>query len=165
MEKIWKDIPDLPSLENPNNHFHGVMNLQESLGRPLVYLTPLLPATNVFFPSSSSSHQSLVSDITCSSQPQLPLAMHCGGGARRRTGCSRENDYQSSSDRRHQRLIRNRESAARSRDRKEARTAELKEEMKRLKAENAELKQKQKVMEEAKALKKPSLNRSASAPF
>ncbi|KAL1831677.1 hypothetical protein ACET3Z_001328 [Daucus carota] len=143
MEKIWKDIPDLPSLENPNNHFHGVMNLQESLGRPLVYLTPLLPATN------------------------LPLAMHCGGGARRRTGCSRENDYQSSSDRRHQRLIRNRESAARSRDRKEARTAELKEEMKRLKAENAELKQKQKITEagegRVESLPIPTLAAAAAA--
>lgn len=147
MEEIWKDIPNLSSLKNPNNSFDAV-NLQEFLARPFMYpnynLNPVLPATTAaptnLFPAghatnsvvllrphgnSSSSHPAL-SNMTCSSQKQqhLGLGMQSSGSSRKRIAISpsKHEDQNNSlfrSDRHHQRLIKNRESAARSRDRKE----------------------------------------------
>lgn len=147
MEEIWKDIPNLSSLKNPNNSFDAV-NLQEFLARPFMYpnynLNPVLPATTAaptnLFPAghatnsvvllrphgnSSSSHP-VLSNMTCSSQKQqhLGLGMQGSGSSRKRIAISpsKHEDQNNSlfrSDRHHQRLIKNRESAARSRDRKE----------------------------------------------
>ncbi|KAL1825013.1 hypothetical protein ACET3Z_011791 [Daucus carota] len=169
MEEIWKDIPNISSLKNPNNTFNG-MNLQES---PFLYpnynlLRPesnnvvlLTPQPNSF--SSPSSHQPMTLDLCMQSS---------GSSARRkRFSISRENDDRnnistsSPTHRCNQRLIKNRESAARSRDRKQAYTAQLVDQLQTLKAENAKLKMKQQLHEAAQALKKQTLKRSASCPF
>lgn len=148
MEEIWKDIPNLSSIQNPNNSFDA-MKLQDFLARPFLYpnynlnLNPVFPSTPAeinLFPAvhaspvcsnngvllrpqgnSLSSHHP-VSSMT-STQQHLGLGMQSGGSARKRTAVPFENYDQnngsSCSDRRYQRLIKNRESAARSRDRKE----------------------------------------------
>ncbi|XP_071728107.1 bZIP transcription factor 27-like [Rutidosis leptorrhynchoides] len=71
-------------------------------------------------------------------------------------------------DRRHKRMIKNRESAARSRARKQAYTNELENEVERLKEENAMLKRQQQQLQVATAAqttKKGGLQRTSTAPF
>ncbi|XP_035833450.1 bZIP transcription factor 27 isoform X1 [Helianthus annuus] len=69
-------------------------------------------------------------------------------------------------DRRHKRMIKNRESAARSRARKQAYTNELENEVERLKEENAMLKrQQQQVATASQMTKKRGLQRTSTAPF
>nr|XP_043618153.1 bZIP transcription factor 27-like [Erigeron canadensis] len=71
-------------------------------------------------------------------------------------------------DRRHKRMIKNRESAARSRARKQAYTNELENEVERLKEENAILKRQQQQLQVATAAqmtKKGGLQRTLTAPF
>lgn len=149
MEEIWKDIPNLSSLKNPNNSLDA-MNLQEFLARPFLYpnYNPVFPETttaptNLFHASpvtcngvllrpqgnSLSSHPA-VGNMTCSSHKQQHLGLgmqssssSSGTSARKRIAVCYENDDHNNSsfrsDRHHQRLIKNRESAARSRNRKE----------------------------------------------
>ncbi|KAI3784565.1 hypothetical protein L1987_43666 [Smallanthus sonchifolius] len=71
-------------------------------------------------------------------------------------------------DRRHKRMIKNRESAARSRARKQAYTNELENEVERLKEENVMLKRQQEQLQVAKTAqitKKRGLQRTSTAPF
>ncbi|KAL8233518.1 hypothetical protein R6Q59_019618 [Mikania micrantha] len=63
------------------------------------------------------------------------------------------------------RLMKNRESAARSRARKQARADELEDEVVRLLKENAELKRLQKQVHVSQVPKESRLNRTKSAPF
>ncbi|KAG6700746.1 protein FD-like [Carya illinoinensis] len=74
----------------------------------------------------------------------------------------------SSGDRRHKRMIKNRESAARSRARKQAYTNELELEVAHLMEENAKLRKQQEQLRAAAAApfpKKHSLHRTSTAPF
>ncbi|XP_022740721.1 protein FD-like [Durio zibethinus] len=74
----------------------------------------------------------------------------------------------SSGDRRHKRMIKNRESAARSRARKQAYTNELELEVAHLMEENARLKRQQEQLRVAAAAqlsKKRTLQRTSTAPF
>ncbi|XP_058009116.1 protein FD [Hevea brasiliensis] len=74
----------------------------------------------------------------------------------------------SSCDRRHKRMIKNRESAARSRARKQAYTSELEQEIAHLQAENARLKRQQEescLAAAAQTPKKHTLHRTSTAPF
>ncbi|XWS45587.1 hypothetical protein CRYUN_Cryun15aG0149200 [Craigia yunnanensis] len=74
----------------------------------------------------------------------------------------------SSGDRRHKRMIKNRESAARSRARKQAYTNELELEVAHLMEENARLKRQQeqlRVVAAAQLSKKRTLQRTSTAPF
>ncbi|XP_011043136.1 PREDICTED: protein FD [Populus euphratica] len=74
----------------------------------------------------------------------------------------------SSGDRRHKRMIKNRESAARSRARKQAYTNELENEVEQLLKENARLKRQQEELYLAAAAqlpKKHTLQRTSTAPF
>ncbi|KAI3499940.1 hypothetical protein L1887_35754 [Cichorium endivia] len=71
-------------------------------------------------------------------------------------------------ERRHKRMIKNRESAARSRARKQAYMNELENEVERLKEENAKLKRQQQQLQVARAdqmTKKGGLHRTSTAPF
>ncbi|KAK1432619.1 hypothetical protein QVD17_09517 [Tagetes erecta] len=71
-------------------------------------------------------------------------------------------------DRRHKRMIKNRESAARSRARKQAYTNELENEVERLKEENAMLRRQQEQLQvatTAQMTKKRGLQRTSTAPF
>ncbi|KAJ9561815.1 hypothetical protein OSB04_006975 [Centaurea solstitialis] len=72
-------------------------------------------------------------------------------------------------DRRHKRMIKNRESAARSRARKQAYTNQLENEVDRLKEENARLKRQHQQLQMATAAsqvtKKGGLQRATTAPF
>lgn len=72
-----------------------------------------------------------------------------------------------SGDRRHKRMIKNRESAARSRARKQAYTTELEREVAQLMDENAMLKrqQQQLCMAASQLTKKQTLHRTSTAPF
>ncbi|EFH45310.1 predicted protein [Arabidopsis lyrata subsp. lyrata] len=73
-----------------------------------------------------------------------------------------------SGNRRHKRMIKNRESAARSRARKQAYTNELELEVAHLQAENARLKRQQDQLRMAAAIQQPkknTLQRSSTAPF
>ncbi|XP_076904174.1 uncharacterized protein LOC143559519 [Bidens hawaiensis] len=63
------------------------------------------------------------------------------------------------------RLMKNRESAARSRARKQARADQLEHEVVRLANENAKLKRLQKQADASHVAKEPRLRRSKSAPF
>ncbi|KAL8134807.1 bZIP transcription factor 27-like [Apium graveolens] len=176
MEEIWKDIPNLSSLKNPNTSFDA-MNLQEFLARPFKYpnYNPVVPQTTAeptnLFSAGHATNNVVLSrpqgnsfssyTMTCSAPKQqcLGLGMQSSGSARERIAIS-------PSDRHHQRLIKNRESAARSRDRKEAHTADLETKLKTLKAENARLKMDQEFWEAAQAKKHThTLNRSSSSPF
>ncbi|CAH9088327.1 unnamed protein product [Cuscuta epithymum] len=83
-----------------------------------------------------------------------------------------DDSAQNFTDRRHKRMIKNRQSAARSRDRKQAYINQLEEEAHNLVEENDRLKlqlqQQQLCVSEAAAaptLKKSSLHRTSSAPF
>ncbi|KAK4774068.1 hypothetical protein SAY87_029087 [Trapa incisa] len=93
------------------------------------------------------------------STPALPCF-----GAKKRT-----NDSDTGSgDRRHKKMIKNRESAARSRARKQAYTNELELEVAHLMEENARLKKQQEQLYMASAAKLPKKNafqRSSTAPF
>lgn len=70
-------------------------------------------------------------------------------------------------DRRHKRMMKNRESAARSRARKQAYTTELEQEVAHLEQENAKLRRQleQLLAASGQQTKKPSLYRTSTAPF
>ncbi|KAM7521244.1 hypothetical protein LguiB_020206 [Lonicera macranthoides] len=80
-----------------------------------------------------------------------------------------ESEEDQSADGRFKRMIKNRESAARSRDRKHAYTYELELEVARLKKENAKMRRQQEMLclpaPPAELPKKPTLCRTLTAPF
>nr|BAC65866.1 bZIP transcription factor [Arabidopsis thaliana]BAC65871.1 bZIP transcription factor [Arabidopsis thaliana] len=79
-----------------------------------------------------------------------------------------QDSNEGSGNRRHKRMIKNRESAARSRARKQAYTNELELEVAHLQAENARLKRQQDQLKMAAAIQQPkknTLQRSSTAPF
>ncbi|XP_029127583.1 bZIP transcription factor 27 [Cajanus cajan] len=150
MEEVWKDI-NLATLNEQGSRpttTHPTLMFQDFLARPLI--DP--PNTNTILSSAPSQLQTppLVTALSLSSRPhfhppQCTLA-----------------------DRRNNRMIKNRESAARSRARKQAYTNELELEIAQLKEENARLRRQHQQLSEVAASeqkKKGTLYRASTAPF
>ncbi|OMO83418.1 hypothetical protein COLO4_22478 [Corchorus olitorius] len=198
MEEVWKDINLAslhdhssreslslnPRLQNPHN---PNFMLQDFLARPFgkdpptnkeatLYGSPLPqpPATILSlnsgpgfdFEPNSRLQSNPISNLTTFNCPFEALA---SSSALASFGKKRVQESDSSSgDRRHKRMIKNRESAARSRARKQAYTNELELEVTHLMEENAKLKKQQEQLRVAAAAqlsKKRTLQRTSTAPF
>ncbi|XP_043809115.1 bZIP transcription factor 27-like isoform X2 [Manihot esculenta] len=194
MEDVWKDI-NLTCLQecpisNPNHHRPVGMILQDFLVRPFNKDSPtppssagratdfpnsLAPRTATILTLNSGPSPDILESDSVRTRPNNPqLHTHASIGALGSSSafpsiCKKrvqEND-DNTSDRRHKRMIKNRESAARSRARKQAYTQELEQEVANLQKENARLRRQQEKFQAAPAqlLKKPSLYRTSTAPF
>ncbi|CAN4083470.1 unnamed protein product [Withania somnifera] len=197
MEEVWKDI-NLSSLQDhttnysrDHDHHHphhqgatfGGMILQDFLARPFanepspaaataspVPTNPAITMLNLnsapqlhFFDNSNS----ILHPPTCISQV-VPFEALASVNASGRKRVVPETESNSTGDRRNQRMIKNRESAARSRARKQAYMNELEMEVAHLVEENAKLKKQQQQLRLAAAAqvpKKNSLYRTSTAPF
>ncbi|XP_056844030.1 bZIP transcription factor 27 [Raphanus sativus] len=173
MEEVWKEI-NLASLQhrqlninhepmlsnqNPNNSI-----FKDFLNKPLNQEPP---------PSASTTlHRSLPPppETVLSLNPRS-INTHFDESAR--FGCfgkkrGGQDSDESRGDRRHKRMIKNRESAARSRARKQAYTNELELAVSHLQKENARLKRQEEQLKMAEATQhqaKRKLQRSWTAPF
>ncbi|XP_047166691.1 protein FD-like [Vigna umbellata] len=195
MEEVWKDI-NLATLNDQvtrsattHSNLGGVI-LQDFLARPFTMDPPntiLSSQTPSLYGAPSSPAPPLLTALSLSSHPHLHFDPHtqkpshphhppppsnhscfttpttASLGAKRfaEPDCNL-------GDRRNKRMIKNRESAARSRARKQAYTNELEVEVEQLKEENARLKRQQKQLSEVAASeqkKKSSLYRASTAPF
>lgn len=179
MEEVWKDI-SLSSLQDHSanysldHHRHdrhhqganfGGMTLQDCLSRPFVNESSPVPAAP---PVSANPGTTM---LNLNSVPELhffdnPLRQNSNASGRKRN--VPETEDKSTGDRRNQRMIKNRESAARSRARKQAYMNELEMEVAQLVQENARLKKQQQQLCIAAAdqvPKKNSLFRTSTAPF
>ncbi|XP_038722175.1 protein FD-like [Tripterygium wilfordii] len=195
MEEVWKDITLLqdqsvmtprPAItQNHHHHLHNNPNytLQDFLARPFNKDPPTTvihgashPASPVLNLNSGAgfdflepNEQFRASNGSAFTNPFDALGssngLPCFGKKR-----VRESDN-SSVDRRHKRMIKNRESAARSRSRKQAYMNELELEVAQLMEENARLKSQQEQLCLAAAAaaaqipKKHTLHRTSTAPF
>ncbi|XP_075105599.1 protein FD-like [Nicotiana tabacum] len=179
-----------PQQNISNSTNFGGMILQDFLARPFAnnpktaakgYVPPIFPppaaaAVTVltlnsgpglhFFgnlrQNSSSEQQKSISNTSFED-----LASPVGGNTNGRKRCS-ESDDNNSSDQKNKRMIKNRESAARSRARKQAYTNELEQKVAHLMEENVRLKKQQQPLCLAAAAqlpKKKSLYRTSTAPF
>ncbi|KAL9690339.1 hypothetical protein QQ045_010737 [Rhodiola kirilowii] len=124
------------------------------------------PPPDFHLNDSASGHSPPVFDNTCSS------ARHCCTCKRRVVQQESESDEMKTQhpfDQRHKRMIKNRESAARSRARKQAYTVELELEVAQLKQENAILRKEQEIRNRADMdqswPKKHKHHRTSTAPF
>ncbi|XP_022631457.1 protein FD-like [Vigna radiata var. radiata] len=195
MEEVWKDI-NLATLNDQvtrstttHSNLGGVI-LQDFLARPFTIDPPntiLSSQSPTLYAAPSSPAPPLLTALSLSSHPHLRFDPHtqkpshphhppppsnhscfttpttASLGAKRfaEPDCNL-------GDRRNKRMIKNRESAARSRARKQAYTNELEVEVEQLKEENARLKRQQKQLSEVAASeqkKKGSLYRASTAPF
>ncbi|XP_070023526.1 protein FD [Nicotiana sylvestris] len=187
MEEVWKDI-NLSSLQEhtttysrDHDHHHQTANfngmiLQDFLARPFATDPPPpqaaspVPATTMlnlnsvpelhFFGQNSMLHP----PTPISQVPFEGLASSAANGRKRIP----EIENNSVGDRRNKRMIKNRESAARSRARKQAYMNELELEVAHLLEENARLKKQQQQLRlesAAQVPKKKSLYRTSTAPF
>ncbi|XP_024629057.1 protein FD isoform X2 [Medicago truncatula] len=148
MEDVWKDI-NLPSLTN--------------------HMSNTVSSPSLMTPSS------LHSTINLNSLPEFhfdPLAhndLQLEQNHHHTTTLSKVEALLSNSiERRHKRIMKNRESAARSRARKQAYIFELKKKVKSLEEENARLKRQQHLCDTAsnhKQKRKGNLYRTSTAPF
>ncbi|XP_010266024.1 PREDICTED: bZIP transcription factor 27-like [Nelumbo nucifera] len=137
---------------NSGPEFHYLDNTDSLRPHSQLYGSGNAAATPFFLPSLNAPFDSFGSSSTFS-----PLC-------RKRVPDTEEN----SGDRRHKRMLKNRESAARSRARKQAYTNELELEVAHLKEENAKLRiQQQQICLAAAAQlpKKQALYRTSTAPF
>lgn len=187
MEEIWKSINFSSSLPNP------IKDPQKGSGgggggAAASAVFPQAPATAL---SLNSQQRGVESSDRVRSDPQSQSKSHDNGGpdpsflyslnspfdalspsadpfpAFCKKRPAPEND-DSSGDCKHKRMIKNRESAARSRARKQAYATGLEAENKRLLEENARLRrqvQRYRVAAAAQLPKKPTLNRTLTAPF
>nr|XP_023893705.1 protein FD [Quercus suber] len=133
---------------NSGCEFHFLDNSDPVL-RPSSHLQSH-PSSNVSSFSSPFEALASSSGLPSSAKKRVPESENCSG------------------DRRHKRMIKNRESAARSRARKQAYTNELELEVAHLMEENARLKKQQEQLRLAAAAqlpKKHSLHRASTAPF
>ncbi|KAL7175108.1 hypothetical protein ACSBR2_028835 [Camellia fascicularis] len=189
MEEMWKDI-SLSSLQQPYNCTHHQLNLQDFLPPSTTKDPP--PPTRVYEPSSASSGCATALG-PLAPPPATVLSLSSGGSDELFCGLEKSDRTRShpqlqshtygrnplealvkkrvneDSDRRHKRLMKNRESADRSRARKQAYTNELENEVGRLLKENANLRrQLEKFCSEATSAqvpKKHTLQRTLTAPF
>ncbi|TMW84191.1 hypothetical protein EJD97_025647 [Solanum chilense] len=185
MEEVWKDI-NLSSLQDhttnyssrDHHHLHdhnhqaanfGGMILQDFLARP--FANESSPAA-----AAAASPVSVTTMLNLNSVPELhffdnPLRKNSILHQPNASGRKRvvpETEDNSTGDRRNQRMIKNRESAARSRARKQAYMNELESEVAHLVEENARLKKQQQQLRVDAANqvpKKNSLYRTSTAPF
>ncbi|ESW29873.1 hypothetical protein PHAVU_002G105700 [Phaseolus vulgaris] len=180
MEEVWKDI-NLATLNDQVSSTHsnlGGVILQDFLARPFTIDPPNATlssqTTSSLYGPPSSPAPSLLTALSLSSHPHLlfdhlthkpshhhhpPPSNPSSLGTKRfpEPDCNL-------GDRRNKRMIKNRESAARSR----AYTNELEVEVEQLKQENARLKRQQKQLNEvagSEQKKKGSLYRASTAPF
>ncbi|XP_023737470.1 bZIP transcription factor 27 isoform X2 [Lactuca sativa] len=167
MDDVWKDISSLPSLHHPTTTHH----LQD-------FFTPAA-ATAGGGRSGATLHHPSPPEPPPPPPPTTMLSLSTSGNSAHdqeqihnnpSTGATSHVANQRSppeySDK-FKRLMKNRESAGRSRARKQARADELEHEVLRLKTENAKLKRLQKELCSASSQfpKKPKLQRTRSAPF
>ncbi|XP_075512648.1 protein FD-like [Primulina tabacum] len=177
MEDMWKDI-SLSSLQyhHPSSRGMVLLDFFSSDTRPTVPPPPQLPIPAALTLSSGRdqtrnplSDQQIISDAALPNSQfddLVPADYHSAAGLGKKRFPESERN---SSDRRHKRMIKNRESAARSRARKQAYTNELELEVAHLMEENARLKKQQQQWYEAaeyhRHSKKKSLYRASTAPF
>nr|WBQ20136.1 bZIP transcription factor FD-like protein [Paeonia x lemoinei] len=198
MEEVWKDInlSSLPSNEHhqPHTNFRSMI-LQDFLARPTdalplqpssavgprLFGTPIPPPATVLSLNSSpefhfsgpQSHLQIsnsdpISNVLSFEGPFDALAAANSSGFSSFGKKRFPEPDNTSVDRRHKRMIKNRESAARSRARKQAYTNELELEVEKLMEENAKLMEQQERLRIAAAAqlpKKHTLHRSSTAPF
>ncbi|WJZ86242.1 hypothetical protein VitviT2T_005720 [Vitis vinifera] len=180
-----EDLSVLPRPQNPHASFRGVI-LQDFLARPFnkepptsvasldqstvtearIYGSLPPPPATVLSLNSGPEFHFLESSHPARPHSHLALASSTGltSFGKKRFSESDNN----SCDRRHKRMIKNRESAARSRARKQAYTNELELEVAHLMEENARLKRQQEQLTSATAAqlpKKNTLHRTSTAPF
>ncbi|XP_024185469.1 protein FD isoform X1 [Rosa chinensis] len=132
------------------------------------------PIVNINHPNSSTVSDNSFSGaypfegLGNQSSPSSGLVMPSGFGVGKKRLPESDRSNFGGGDRRHKRMIKNRESAARSRARKQAYTNELELEVQHLMEENARLRRQQEQSSNAAASqlpKKHCLNRSSTAPF
>ncbi|XP_070052284.1 protein FD [Nicotiana tomentosiformis] len=177
-----------PQENTSNSTNFGGMILQDFLARPFAnnpqtaakgYVSPAPPpppAVTVltlnsgpglhFFGNLRQNSSSQQQKATISSRSFEALASPVGGNTNGRKRCGESEN--NSSDQKNKRMIKNRESAARSRARKQAYTNELELKVAHLMEENARLKKQQQQLWLAAAAqlpKKNSLYRTSTAPF
>eukprot|EP00256_Glycine_max_P030175 XP_006573542.1 protein FD [Glycine max] len=184
MEEVWKDI-NLATLNEQSTistrpNVEGVM-FQDFLARPFTTIDP--PNTTLL---SSASSETAANSLFSPASPGPPLVTLSLSSLPHHHHFRFEHpssippppsnkrfaqpaDHCSTiGDRRNKRMIKNRESAARSRARKQAYTNELELEVEHLKEENARLKRQQQQLYEAavsEQKKKGTLCRASTAPF
>ncbi|XP_073298660.1 bZIP transcription factor 27-like [Primulina huaijiensis] len=151
MEDVWKDI-GLSSLQyhHPSSRGMVLLDFFSSDTRPAVSPPPQLPIPAMLTLSSGHDQtRNPLADQPIISHAALPNSQfddlvpadyHSAAGVGKKRFPESERN---SSDRRHKRMIKNRESAARSRARKQAYTNELELEVAHLMEENARLKKQQ----------------------
>ncbi|XP_019177434.1 PREDICTED: bZIP transcription factor 27-like [Ipomoea nil] len=188
MEEVWKDI-NLSSLHHHSSAAAGI-NFQDFLARPfakdqppsaapipdtMLNLNSVVPDLHFLQPPPEGSVSGTTSFEALASSASAGFNIANGLAAR---NCSRlVNSDDNSGDRRHKRMIKNRESAARSRARKQAYTNQLEQEVTQLAKENCRLKKQLQQLSSGAAgggghedhhhhqLKKGSLSRTSTAPF
>ncbi|KAG5620917.1 hypothetical protein H5410_006135 [Solanum commersonii] len=185
MEEVWKDI-NLSCSRDPQNTTAaattGGIILQDLLARPFANnpstaaaaygspVPPLLPPPVTMLTLNSGPEFHFFSTLNPIRQTQQKNISN-EGLASPAPGRKRdpESDNNNSGDQKSKRMIKNRESAARSRARKQAYTNELEMEVANLMEENARLKKQQQQLCLASAgaqlPKMKSLNRTSTAPF
>ncbi|XP_015065310.1 protein FD-like [Solanum pennellii] len=179
MEEVWKDINLSCSRDAQNT---SGMVLQDLLARPFAndpstaavttaYGSPVPPPPVTMLTLNSVPEFHFFSNLNPIRQTQQK---HISNGALASPDPGRkrhsESDSNNSRDLKNKRMIKNRESAARSRARKQAYTNELEMEIANLMEENARLKRQQQQLclassAGAQLPKKKSLNRTSTAPF
>ncbi|XP_047313392.1 bZIP transcription factor 27-like [Impatiens glandulifera] len=157
MEEVWKDMTTLSSSSKEESHVAAnSFTFQDFLGRPFC------PPTTLNHVVSSLDDDHLLPSSTTLPRPPPSAAATLMGKKR----FPDQNDGNPTDDRRHKRMIKNRESAARSRARKQAYTNELEQEIANLTKENAMLKLQLCIeLAGAEAPKKNTLQRTSTAPF
>ncbi|PIN17237.1 hypothetical protein CDL12_10116 [Handroanthus impetiginosus] len=185
MEEVWKDITLASDLPHHHSSSRGII-LQDFFSKdpspaagaassaafspapaPAPVVLTLSSAADQFGSMFLQPRHQPISHVSSLNLPFDGLIENGGGGA----GRKRLQEFdRSSGDRRHKRMIKNRESAARSRARKQesAYTNELELEVAHLLEENARLKEQQKELHRAAAAqnqKKKGLHRTSTAPF
>ncbi|KAF5455738.1 hypothetical protein F2P56_025284 [Juglans regia] len=190
MEEVWKDISlaslqdhssnTLSSTTTTQNPAFCATILQDFLARPLNKEPPTRGASSsgatelslavetTFLGSLAPTPATILSLNSGSDFPYPEIRTPVGVGSNPQLQRAQEN-VEDSIDRRHKRMIKNRESAARSRSRKQAYTNELELEVARLQKENARLRRQQEelclVAGRAQLPKKHRIYRTSTAPF
>ncbi|XP_031117467.1 bZIP transcription factor 27-like [Ipomoea triloba] len=186
MEEVWKDI-NLSSLHHHSSGGGGGINFQDFLARPFAKDQPPPSAAAAHTPDTVLNLNSVVPDLHFLQPPRAgsvsgfealasaSAGLNIANGLAARN-CRFVNSDDNSGDRRHKRMIKNRESAARSRARKQAYTNQLEQEVSQLVQENCRLKKQLQQLRSVAAgggggvahnnqVKKGSLCRTSTAPF